>query len=187
MKHEIALEDLENAEMRKNMKKMIIEGRVFVYPTDTVYGIGCNALIEKSVKRIRKMKGSRQPFSVIAPSKAWIERNAVVEKWHDKYLGLLPGPYTFILKKKDRGFLKEASPLDSIGIRVPDHPFSRITSEAGVPFVATSANIHGSEVIKDPKDAEALKADVIIDGGILSGTPSKIIDLTGRKARIIRP
>ncbi len=186
MKHEIALEDLENAEIRKNIKKMIIEGRVFVYPTDTVYGIGCNALIGKSVKRVRKMKGSRQPFSVIAPSKAWIERNAVVEKWHNKYLDLQPGPYTFILKKKGRDFLKDVSPLDSIGIRMPDHPFSRMISEACVPFVTTSANIHGSEVLKDPKDAEGLKADVIINGGRLSGRPSKIIDLTGRRARIIR-
>ncbi|MBI2674825.1 MAG: L-threonylcarbamoyladenylate synthase [Candidatus Aenigmarchaeota archaeon] len=182
----IEMGDLKRAGVRRKLKGMILDGLIFAYPTDTVYGIGCNALIGKSVERIRKLKGSRQPFSVIAPSKEWIERHVIIKKRHRRYLDLLPGPYTIILEKKNKRFLKKASPLDTLGIRIPRHPFSMLVSEAGVPFITTSANRHGKRAASEIKGDKIPKADIIINGGRLSGKPSIIIDLTSRRAKILR-
>ena len=80
------------------IEKAIKSGAVIIYPTDTVYGIGCNAKLKESVKRVRELKKQfDRPFSVIAPSIEWIEKNLESKKEvRDK----LPGPYTFILKIK---------------------------------------------------------------------------------------
>ena len=76
----------------------ILNGKIFVYPTDTIYGLGCNALDGASVNKIKKMKGrdKDKPISVIAPSIDWIRENCIVDFDLHKYL---PGPYTLILKK----------------------------------------------------------------------------------------
>ena len=81
----------------------ILEGSVFIYPTDTIYGIGCNATNSDSVKKIRKLKGRlSNPFSVIAPSVEWIKENCVVAKDGEEWLKKLRGPYTLIFKLKNR-------------------------------------------------------------------------------------
>ena len=73
---------------------------IFIYPTDTIYGIGCNAEESKLVEKIREIKNrDKKPFSIIAPSIKWILENCeTTEKEISKYL---PGPYTLILKKKN--------------------------------------------------------------------------------------
>ena len=82
------------------------KGSLFVYPTDTIYGIGCNAMDDKAVKKIRAIKKRFfMPYSIIAPSKVWIrencEVNPVVEQWLEK----LPGQLTLILKLKELKFI----------------------------------------------------------------------------------
>ncbi len=165
----------------------IREGKVFVYPTDTVYGLGCNALNEESVKRIRKAKRSRKPFSVISPSAEWIERNLLVR--FPEYMKKLPGPYTLIFRKRRKAFLREASPRESLGVRIPDHAFAYIVRVAGVPFVTTSANLSGEDAIASPDELPAdiiEKTDILIDAGRLDGLPSAVIDLTGDEPRVLR-
>ena len=79
----------------------ITEGKIFIYPTDTIYGIGCNAQDAEAVSEIRSIKSRAQnPFSVIAPSVEWIKENCVVEKEAEAWLKKLPGPYTLIFKLK---------------------------------------------------------------------------------------
>jgi L-threonylcarbamoyladenylate synthase len=158
--------------------------KIFIYPTDTIYGIGCDATNEKLVEKIREIKERDQkPLSVIAPSKEWILENCIVKKeLIDKYL---PGPYTLILEKKNKDFLKAASETDKIGVRIPNHEFAKMISELNVPIITTSVNIAGEPFatkIQDIKEKIKEKVDLIIDVGILSGTPSTLI-IEGREIK----
>lgn len=183
----LALEDVLNSKkLSDGITNAMKSGSVFIYPTDTVYGIGCNAEAGKSVARIRSMKGTDHPFSVIAPSLEWIKENLAMAR--AEYMKKLPGPYTLIFKKKSPEFLSAACSGDSLGVRMPDHPFSRLVSDAGVPFVTTSANVSGQPAIRKLDDAPGQlsdAADFCIDGGTLAGRASTVIDLTG-KPRVIR-
>lgn len=159
-----------------NLKKEILAGKIFIYPTDTIYGIGCNALNIKAVSKIREIKRRDQkPFSIIAPSFEWIEKNCVVNIELKKYL---PGPYTIILKKKDKNFLSNISKTDSIGIRIPDCDFTQEIQSTRVPFVTTSVNFSGEKPANNIKEIPKeiiKKVDYVFNVGELSGKPSTII------------
>lgn len=162
-----------------NSKKLIGEilvGKIFIYPTDTIYGIGCNALNEKSVNKIRAIKKrDNKPFSVITPNFEWIYENCEVDFDVEKYL---PGAYTLILKKKNPDFLSHISTLETLGIRIPDHEFTRKIQKSGVPFVTTSVNFSGesncASIDEIPKDIID-KVDYVIDEGVINGRPSTLI------------
>lgn len=170
----------------ENQIKDIISGKIFIYPTDTIYGIGCNALNEESVKKIKELKGrdKDKPLSIIAPSKEWIIENTKTEReFIDKYL---PGPYTLIVEKKDPDFLKEASPSETIGVRIPNHSFTLLIKQAEVPFITTSVNLSGEKPITSIKEIDQNildKVDSIVDDGILSGNPSTIILPNGEELK----
>jgi L-threonylcarbamoyladenylate synthase len=166
-------------------------GRIFVYPTDTVYGMGCNAIIHDSVAKIRELKmRDKKPFSVIAPSKDWIRENCVVDDKVRKWLRVLPGPYTLILKLKNKTAVT-GEVLDfgeTIGVRIPKHWFTKFVAKMGKPFVTTSVNFAGEKPARDIKEiSECILrgVDYIIEDGILKGKPSKIVNLTGEMEIII--
>jgi len=176
---------LRDKDVRNDIIEEIRTGSIFIYPTDTIYGIGCNALIAESVKRIRRMKKADHPFSVIAPSTEWILRNLVVDS--RKSLAVLPGPYTLIFRKKEPFFLREVSPLPTLGVRIPAHPITKIVREIGVPFVTTSANLSGKQPIKKASEAKKFKGmKLVIDGGTLANPPSIVVDLSGEEEKVIR-
>jgi len=169
--------------MRKNeIIAKIKEGAIFVYPTDTIYGIGCNALLEKSVSRIREIKERvTNPFSVWAPTIKWIKD--ICNEPHCKELASkLPGPYTFIIRLKKKGVVAKSVNLDgeTLGVRYPNHWFGKIIEEAGVPIVTTSVNKAGNPFMTDlknmDKDVEQ-NVDFIIFEGEKEARPSKIINL----------
>lgn len=166
-----------------------LKKKVIIYPTDTVYGIGCNAESVMLIERVFAAKGRdrKKPLSVIAPDKDWILKHCVVSREIvDKYL---PGKYTLLLKKKDPKFLALAtSGSDIIGVRIPAHRISKLVERARIPFITTSANRSGehapkslSEIPKELKDA----VDLIIDGGELPGVPSAIVDCTKEEEIIV--
>jgi len=156
----------------------IKNGAIFIHPTDTIYGLGCDATNEDSVNRLKDMKyrDKDKPMSVIAPSVEWIKEHCVVEgEMLEKYL---PGPFTLIIKKKDPEFLKFVSPNDSLGIRIPDCEFTSLVKEAGVPFITTSVNLVGEPFAIKISDigAEILDSvDIVIGVGKLDGRPSTLI------------
>ncbi|MEM5798560.1 MAG: L-threonylcarbamoyladenylate synthase [Candidatus Aenigmatarchaeota archaeon] len=167
----------------RDVLRWVKEGKIFLYPTDTVYGLGCDATNKEAVARLRKMKGAGHPFSVIVPSKRWATKHLYVKD----FLSKLPGPYTIIALKRNPKFLFWVSNKRSLGIRIPDHPFTKIIQKTGKPFITTSANISGQSPIKSPDELlQAIKPDIIIDAGMLSGRPSDIIDITGSKPKIIK-
>lgn len=172
----------------KEIIEKIKQNYIFIYPTDTLYGIGCNALNSNSVKKIREIKKSKKPFSVIAPSKQWISKNFKIEK---KYLKKLPGPFTLILKMKRKNLVaKEANlNLNTLGVRIPNHRFTKIIQKAKVPFITTSINISGEQFITKVKEIPKeifKKVDIVIDDGESNKAPSIIIDLTKKIPKIIK-
>ena len=182
----VRLDDILNdRDVRNEMLEAMRTGSIFVYPTDTIYGIGCNALIAGSVEKIRKIKKAQHPFSVIAPSTEWILRNLDVES--RKSLDVLPGACTLIFRKKEPFFLRQVSSLPTLGVRIPGHPISKLVREIGIPFVTTSANLTGKTVIKKASEAKKFKGvNYIIDGGTLANPPSVVIDMSGEEEKVIR-
>lgn len=162
----------------------IIKGKIFIYPTDTIYGLGCNALNKRSVNKIKKLKqrDKNKPLSIIAPSKKWIKENCITNINLDKYL---PGPYTLILKKKNPDFLSHISKSETIGIRIPKSEFTKHIKKANTPFITTSVNLSGEPPITSISEIpNKIKKNVdhIVDIGILSGNPSTLI-IKGKKIK----
>ncbi|MCK4634945.1 MAG: threonylcarbamoyl-AMP synthase [Candidatus Aenigmarchaeota archaeon] len=167
----------------EKIKELIIQDSVFIYPTDTIYGLGCDATNSEAVQRIRVIKQREEkPFSVIAPSKQWILDNCVVKQ---DDLTCLPGPYTLIVKINQKCVVDNVNLcLDTLGVRIPKHWFSQVVEELRIPVVTTSANISGQKFMTsiDNLDVRIKKAvDFIVYDGVLDGNPSKIIDLTKGK------
>ena len=156
----------------------IKHGAVFIYPTDTIYGLGCDATNSGAVKVIKDLKyrDKEKPISIIAPSIDWIKEHCVVDdELLERYL---PGPYTLILKKKDVDFMKDISPTDSLGIRIPDCEFTSLVSEAGVPFITTSVNFQGEPFAVRVSDIDKKildSVDIVIGVGELDGRPSTLV------------
>jgi tRNA threonylcarbamoyl adenosine modification protein (Sua5/YciO/YrdC/YwlC family) len=163
--------------------KLIENDIVFIYPTDTIYGIGCNALNKEAVERVRRIKQrGNSPFSVIAPSKEWISENCEVNEDAKEWVKRLPGPFTLILKTKNYCVAENVNlKLGSLGIRIPDHWFSKFVAEAEIPIVTTSVNKSKSDFMTslDNLDDEIKsKVDFIVYEDSKQGKPSKIVDLT---------
>ena len=162
-------------------------GKIFVYPTDTIYGIGCDASNSESVDMIRKIKKrDERPFSVIVPGVDWVRKNCFVSEKVESWLKKFPGPYTLILELKNwEAVTKEVnSGADALGIRIPDHWFSGIISELGSPFITTSVNLSGGETMRFMDDiSEEIKSEIdyIIDEGLISRRPSTIVNLVRNK------
>lgn len=169
----------------KELPKEILAGKIFIYPTDTLYGLGCDATNQRAVERIKDIKhrDKDKPLSVIAPSIKWIKDNFLIDVDLNKYL---PGPYTIILKKKNPSFLSWVSNSETMGIRIPANKLTKQIQKAGVPFITTSVNLSGEPFalrLEDVKEEIKDKVDYIIeaeDEKSLSGIPSTLI-IEGRE------
>lgn len=169
----------------ENFVKKIKENKaVFLHPTDTIYGLGCDASSEQAIKKLRKIKQMPiKAISVIAPSKAWIYKNFEMNKNIEEWLDKLPGPYTFILKKRARCDLPEnlAPGMDTIGVRMPDHWISELAYDLDKPICTTSANITGKLFMTNIDNLDRLikqHLDFAIYEGEKDGKPSKIVNLS---------
>ncbi|PIN79821.1 threonylcarbamoyl-AMP synthase [Candidatus Woesearchaeota archaeon CG10_big_fil_rev_8_21_14_0_10_34_8] len=168
---------------------LVEKGRAFIYPTDTIYGIGCDATNTKAVKHVYSLKRRiNKPLSVIAPSKKWILDNCKVGKEEKKWLGKLPGKYTLILKLKNKKAVSRSVHLGdyTIGVRIPKHWFSSIVYKYGKPIVTTSVNISEMAIMTSFKDLNKTireKVAFVIYEGVKKAHPSIIIDLVKGKVK----
>lgn len=173
---------------RKYLKEMSTS--VFIYPTDSVYGIGCDATNKELVQKIRRLKKSNlQPFSVIAPSKKWVYDNCEVSERQRIYVESLGSKidiagtkhcFTIILKlkNKDAVAFNVNQGAETLGVRIPDHWFSEVVADFGKPVITTSANPTGENFMTSLDDLnEGIKKDVdfIVYEGEKKGYPSTII------------
>lgn len=156
----------------------IKKGAVFIYPTDTIYGVGCIATLDSSVQRIRELKNrDAKPFSVIAPSIGWIRENCVVSELAEKWLFKLPGPFTFILPMSGQPVSSFVS-RQTLGVRIPAHWISEVVAKLGVPIVTTSVNISGQSPAANLDDLKKFNVDFILYEGEKLGRPSTVVDLS---------
>ena len=168
---------------REELMKRIDGGEVFIHPTDTIYGLGCNALDGEAVQAIRKLKDRPDtPFSVWAPSKEWIKANCELGEEGEEWLEKLPGPYTLVLKLKNKkSIAPNVHPTNgTVGIRIPNHWFHKVVEGLGLPIVTTSANRTGKEFMTsienvDPEIEKGVR--FIVYEGEKRGRPSQIVDL----------
>jgi L-threonylcarbamoyladenylate synthase len=162
---------------------LIKKGAVFIYPTDTIYGIGCDATNPKAVQRIRHMKvRDDKPFSVIAPAKSWIESNCMLYG-HEEELGRLPGPFTLIVEVRAGSVSQDVNPGSKmLGVRIPDNWFSSyVSDQLDIPIVTTSVNKAGEPFMTSLEDCDKdilSKVDFIIYEGQKKGLPSTLIKIS---------
>ena len=172
-------------------------GGVIIYPTDTVYGLGCDITNQRAVERICKIKGinpKKHNFSFVCADLSNIAQyTRVITKPVFKMMKKgLPGPFTFILEASSVVPKILHSNKKTVGIRVPNHSISRaIVEELGQPILSTS--IHDEdEVIEYSTDPELIfekyqhLVDVVIDGGYGQNVASTILDCTGDEVEVIR-
>jgi L-threonylcarbamoyladenylate synthase len=168
------------------------KGKIFIYPTDTIYGIGCDASNSEAVEKIRKIKQrDEKPFSIIAPGKEWIEKICYLKDRERTWISKLPGPFTFILELKDWDCVSSRvnEGRDDLGIRIPDSWFAKVVENFGKPFVTTSVNLAGEAPMKNIEDCNEIvkdQVDYIVYEGPLTGAPSKVVSLIGGKEKVLR-
>ena len=170
---------------------------VVVYPTDTLYGLGTNALDEDTVLKIYKIKkrDKNKPLSIIAKDIKMVRKIACVDSKVEKILNKIwPGPITIVLRKKDILPHTLTGNGETVAVRISDNEFvSALMDKIDFPIVATSANISGEENLPDPdkiiskfKSGE-LKPDLFINTGkVKNPKPSTIVDLTTGVPKILR-
>jgi tRNA threonylcarbamoyl adenosine modification protein (Sua5/YciO/YrdC/YwlC family) len=188
----------ENPERRKIQRvvEVLRNDGVIIYPTDTIYGLGCdifNAKALERVKRIKGLKGKSLNLSFICYDLSHISEYArqVDTPTFKLMKRALPGPYTFILESSSRVPKILNTSKKTIGIRVPDNNIPReIVKELGNPIITTS--VHDDAIHEYATDPEVIYdefknlVDIVIDGGYGNVQASTIIDCTGDEPEVVR-
>lgn len=177
--------------------KILRNGGVVIYPTDTVYGLGCDITNQRAIERICKIKGinpKKHNFSFICADLSNIANyTRIISKPVFKMMKkAFPGPFTFILEASTQVPKILHSKKKTIGIRVPAHNVPRVLVEAlGNPILTTSINDE-DEVVEYSTDPELIYekyqnlVDVVIDGGYGQNVASTVLDCTGDEVEVIR-
>lgn len=185
-----------NKEMIEKAGRIIREGELVAFPTETVYGLGGNGLNPASSKGIYAAKGrpSDNPLILHIADRHELDRlvSEIPESGEQLMDAFWPGPMTLVFKKSGIVPLETTGGLDTVAVRMPSHPVARaLIRAAGVPIAAPSANVSGRP---SPTQAAHVWEDMqgripmILDGGEVGiGLESTIIDLTGDEPTILRP
>jgi tRNA threonylcarbamoyl adenosine modification protein (Sua5/YciO/YrdC/YwlC family) len=186
--------DPNHPEPRKIRRAVAVleEGGVIAYPTDTVYGIGCDLINKRAVDRIYEIKrmDHSHPLAFVCPDLAHIARYAIVDNQVYRVLRrFLPGPYTFILEATREVPKLVQMKRKTVGIRVPACEATRaLVRELGRPIISSTAARPGEEPLVDPHEiATAFPGlSLILDAGAGGLVPTTVIDLTKSPPEIVR-
>lgn len=166
-------------------------GGIVIFPTDTVYGIGCRFDIQAAVNRIYQIKGTAksQPFPILVSSIKQVERIANINPQAKELMSKFwPGGLTIILSPRHPELVSGSH--QKVGFRMPDSSLVRSLIEGvGVPVIGTSANFHGSNVPKSFKELDSglIKlADFVVEGKCKQGIESTVVDATINPPKILR-
>ena len=189
---------------QKNLKeiveiaaKSIQQGKVLVCPTDTVYGLVCDATNEKAVEKVFKIKRrvAKKPIPIFVKDTKMAKKLAKIDKKQEKFLkSVWPGKVTVVLRPKKKFPKGIGKPKKEIGLRIPNYKFiNQLLSIVDCPLTGTSANISGKppstkikEVLEQFKNQKSLP-DLVIDvGNLKPSKPSTVIDLTTSPPKILR-
>ncbi|MFM7627963.1 MAG: L-threonylcarbamoyladenylate synthase [Algoriphagus sp.] len=189
----------ENPDPRRvqQIAEILRSGGVIIYPTDTVYGIGCDITQQKAVEKICRIKGinpKKHNFSIVCADLSHLALyTRVIPKSVFKLMKKgLPGPFTFILEASSQVPKILHSSKKTVGIRVPDHKIPRaIVEELGHPILSTSL-VHDERALEYSTNPELIfekyqhLVDLVIDGGPGSYVPSSVVDCTGDEVSCLR-
>ncbi|MCX7876035.1 MAG: L-threonylcarbamoyladenylate synthase [Melioribacteraceae bacterium] len=173
--------------------EVLKNGGVIIYPTDTVYGIGCDIFNKAALDRVYSIKqdAGTKLFSFICPDLKDISKYAKVSDYaYKKMKKLLPGPYTFVLPAAKEVPKTLWTKRQTVGIRVPDNQVAlTLVKELGNPIVSTSVTNRKGEILFDPQEIKLIfehQVELMLSVGHLEGTVSSIVDLSGEEPEIIR-
>ena len=190
--------DWKNGINNKELDKcvdIIKKGGIIIFPTDTVYGIGCNVFDEKAIKRVFEIKNRsyNKPICVLCSGIEDIEKLVLNlnEKERNIINEYMPGSCTLIVNKKKEISNMLTSGLDTVGVRIPGNDIAiELIKKCGFPISTTSANISGESDFTEIKEIFkefGEKVDVIIDGGKSKiGVPSTIVEIENNEVKILR-
>jgi tRNA threonylcarbamoyl adenosine modification protein (Sua5/YciO/YrdC/YwlC family) len=185
----------QNPQMRliKKAADILRQGGIVIYPTDTVYGLGCDLSNKKGIERIYELKkrNRKEALSFVCSDLKHISQYANVTDYAYRTMKrLLPGAYTFILEASGLVPKIILPKRSTTGIRVPDNQIClALIRELGQPIISTSVKNPQGETLGDPsviKEYFGSTVDLIIDGGIIMPQPSSVISLVDDNIEIIR-
>jgi tRNA threonylcarbamoyl adenosine modification protein (Sua5/YciO/YrdC/YwlC family) len=170
-------------------------GGVIVYPTDSCYALGCHIGDKTALERIRAIRETdrHHHFTLVCRDLAEVGKYALVENWQYRLLRAhTPGPYTFLLKaSRETPRRLKHERRGTIGLRVPDHPVSRmLLTELAEPVMSSTLLLPGEELPRT--DAREIyehlehRVDMVLDGGNCGLIPTSVIDLSGDAAEVVR-
>lgn len=176
-------------------RKIILKNGVFIYPTDTCYGLGCLITSKEGIDKIYEIKDRERekPLSIMVNSLDMMKMYGVYDQLYDYILPkILPGKYTFITEKTDRvpNFLNKNN--SSVGIRYPDNDFCmKLINAFNLPIITTSANISNQKSLYNIKEIKEIfrdfHIDILFDGGDLDYIKSStVIDIRNSPPKILR-
>lgn len=169
-------------------RKALSDGKIIVYPTDTVWGMGCDPFNQKAIDNLFKVKGKKlDGLSIMFSNKKRIYDSCEINKKAKKIIEeFLPGPITLILKSK-KEFAKGVTRNGNVAVRIPLNRTSMDLAK-DMPVVTTSANLHGEKIAEDIEEAKEIfgKSCYYLDGEKPKGIESTIIDLTETEPKIAR-
>jgi len=168
-------------------------GGTMIYPTDTIYGLGCDIFNKAAIAKIYQLKKRERhkPLSIICSDIKEIAEYAIIPDFVFAILKkTLPGPYTYILKAKSHTPTSFIAKNKTVGIRIPDNKIcQQIVAALGNPIITTSLNISEQAILTNPEQLSKElhnKIDIIISAGDLETDPSTIIDLSAGSPVLVR-
>jgi len=182
---------------QEEIVKTIKTGGVVVFPSDTIYGLICDATNKKAIANLFKIKARncQKPVSIFVNSISQAKKLVQINKKQEKFLKrVLPGKLTIILKAKYKFPKGIVGQNNGVGIRIPDYkPIISLLRKINIPLSATSANVSDLPGSGNPKEIigqfrkRKNQPDLIVDAGMLKKSkPSTVIDLTGDELAILR-
>lgn len=181
------------ADTPQRVADVLASGGVVLLPTDTVYGLVALPADADATARVFALKGRAAdvPMAVLCetPEAGLALARSVPEAARQLADVHWPGPLTLVLQRRPGLDWHIGDPADTVGVRCPDHPLLRAVTALVGPVAATSANHHGLPTPDNAADAAASltgEVDLVVDGGLLPGTASSVIDATGEGLRILR-
>jgi tRNA threonylcarbamoyl adenosine modification protein (Sua5/YciO/YrdC/YwlC family) len=173
--------------------KVLDDGGLIAYPTDTYYGIGCDLSSKKAIDRLYGVKNRdrKKPLAILCPDLSDVARYAKVSNFGYRIMRqLTPGPFTFVLEATRLVPDMMQSKQKQVGIRVPQAPLMlAIAARLGRPLVTTSAtDMEGGSLTdaREIKDVLGARLDLILDGGPQPAEPSTVVSLIGDQIEVLR-
>jgi len=190
--YELHPQDPQNRFIAKAVK-ILKDGGVIIYPTDTVYGIGCDIFNKTALERIFQIKNDTNTklFSFVCSDLKDIAKYARVSDYAYRTMKhLLPGPYTFILPAAKIVPKTLWTKRKTVGIRVPNnHIALLLVQQLGNPIISTSVTTRKGEIMNDPSVIKVIfdkHVDLMLSAGPGNNTPSSIVDLSEDVPEVIR-